>query len=62
MASIDLSENEWGQVMAMIAERPWRDANPLLLKIGEQLRAQHTNLMQPAPRPGNGPDKEVHHE
>lgn len=58
---IDLSENEWGQVMAGISLLAWREANPLLMKIGEQMRAQNVQLMQPA-RPGNGPDKEVRHE
>jgi hypothetical protein len=27
---------EWNQVMALVGEGPWRIANPLLQKIGEQ--------------------------
>lgn len=41
MSVVDLNDAEWGEVMAIISEAPWRRANPLLMKIGEQLRAQH---------------------
>ena len=41
MPSVDLSESEWGQVMNIISTAPWRDANPLLMKIGEQLRKRN---------------------
>lgn len=41
MSAVNLSDAEWGEVMAIISEAPWRRANPLLMKIGEQLRAQH---------------------
>lgn len=41
MSVVDLSDAEWGEVMAIISEAPWRRANPLLMKIGEQLRVQH---------------------
>jgi hypothetical protein len=40
MASVDLSDADWQQVMAIIATAPWRDANPLLMKIGAQLQGQ----------------------
>ena len=40
MATIQLADEEWQQVMAIIANAPWRDANPLLMKIGAQLQAQ----------------------
>jgi len=46
MRSVILVDEEWGQVMAIIALAPWKDANPLLMKIGEQLRAQ---TVPPAP-------------
>ena len=36
--TVDLSDQEWGQVMQIIATAPWNVANPLLMKIGEQLR------------------------
>lgn len=40
MLAVTLDANEWGQVMAILSTAPWRDANPLLMKIGEQLRLQ----------------------
>jgi ABC-type dipeptide/oligopeptide/nickel transport system ATPase component len=40
MSTVDLSEQEWGQVMSIISDAPWKVANPLLMKIGEQLREQ----------------------
>lgn len=36
--SIELSDSEWQQVLGILSMAPWRDANPLLMKIGEQLR------------------------
>jgi cobyric acid synthase len=76
MPSVELSENEWGQVMNILATKEtWANANPLLLKMGEQLRQQvlmeHAARAQAESRqnnppnladyiPGNG--KEAHHE
>lgn len=40
MAAVELKDEEWQQVLGMISMAPWRDANPLLMKIGEQLRLQ----------------------
>jgi hypothetical protein len=40
MSSVDLNDNEWGQLMNILADAPWKVANPLLMKIGDQLRAQ----------------------
>jgi hypothetical protein len=40
MPTVALESNEWGQVMAILATAPWRDANPLLMKIGNQLQQQ----------------------
>ena len=47
MPTVNLDANEWGQVMAILATAPWRDANPLLMKIGEQLRLQQQQNMPP---------------
>jgi hypothetical protein len=44
--TVALDPEEWQQVMGLIAEAPWRLANPLLMKIGEQLRVQQTNSKQ----------------
>jgi hypothetical protein len=44
MASVELTEQEWGQLMNILAttkEHPWVVTNPFLMKIGEQLRIQH---------------------
>ena len=41
MPSVDLEDSEWQVVLGMIAAAPWRDANPLLMKIGQQLRKGH---------------------
>lgn len=38
MPSVNLDENEWQTVMSIIAQAPWNVANPLLMKIGQQLR------------------------
>jgi hypothetical protein len=40
MSTVELDTNEWQQVMAILSTAPWRDANPLLMKIGNQLRLQ----------------------
>jgi hypothetical protein len=48
MSNVNLEDDEWQKVMGCIAQAPWNVANPLLMKIGEQLRRQ-------APNP-NGPD------
>jgi hypothetical protein len=54
MPAVDLEENEWGQVMAILSAAPWRDANPLLMKMGEQLRIHHQHKQQAAVGRGNG--------
>lgn len=58
MPSVELTEQEWQQLMALLAEAPWRVANPLLMRIGQQLNAQ-TTPKQPAPR-ADGPYQEKH--
>jgi hypothetical protein len=40
MPAVHLDDEEWQKVMAIIATASWTVANPLLLKIGEQLRMQ----------------------
>ena len=62
MPAVALDDNEWGQVMAILADAPWKVANPLMMKIGGQLRVQ-AEMRQSIPtlRP-DGDGKEVHHE
>jgi len=40
MSTVDLTDQEWGQVMNILADAPWKISNPLLMKIGNQLRPQ----------------------
>jgi hypothetical protein len=40
MQTVTLEEKEWQVVMGLMSLGPWRDANPLLMKIGQQLQAQ----------------------
>ena len=47
MVRLDL--DEWQRVLAVLSTAPWATANPLIMKIGEQLRMQ-----EPAPARGNG--------
>jgi hypothetical protein len=57
MAVVELSDQEWQQILQMLSEAPWRLANPLLMKIGEQLRAQA--LAQPVQQQTNSPEVPV---
>jgi hypothetical protein len=40
MPTVHLDDEEWQRVLTIIAGAPWNIANPLLMKIGEQLRHQ----------------------
>jgi flagellar motility protein MotE (MotC chaperone) len=63
MSAVEMNDQEWGVLMSILSDAPWKVANPLLMKIGEQLRAQTLAKMQPtdpAGVPGNG--REVRHE
>lgn len=65
MAIVELEDNEWQVVLGMMALAPWREANPLLMKIGQQLQAQQRpaqashQVRQPG-LPANG--REAGHE
>lgn len=55
---IELAEEEWRQVLAILAQAPWSTANPLIMKIAEQMRA-HVEMAakrDSAARP-NGEDR-----
>jgi hypothetical protein len=47
LTEVRLEVQEWNQLLQILAQAPWNVANPLIMKIGEQLRAQTT------PQPGN---------
>lgn len=38
--TVDLDQPEWNNLLAILSQAPWNVANPLIMKIGEQLRAQ----------------------
>ena len=38
MVQVNLEDEEWQKVLGILATAPWNVANPLLMKIGEQLR------------------------
>lgn len=44
MPTVDLTEQEWNQVMGVLGEAPWRISNPLLMRIGGQLRQQQHHV------------------
>ena len=61
MSSVELTDNEWGQVMSIIGDAPWKTANPLLMKIGQQLQAQITTANQTQPIRVGGNSQEDNH-
>lgn len=40
MIEVRLETQEWNQLLQILSQAPWNVANPLIMKIGEQLRAQ----------------------
>jgi hypothetical protein len=50
MSAVDLNDQEWGQVMSILSDAPWKIANPLLMRIGEQLRANAMQKHTPNPQ------------
>jgi hypothetical protein len=56
MVRLDLEE--WQRVLGVLATAPWATANPLIMKIGEQLRMQEPAAPEVRPR-GNGVDEEA---
>jgi hypothetical protein len=51
---VQLELEEWQRVLALLAKGPWEIANPLIMKVGEQLRRangtgeQHATERKPA--------------
>jgi hypothetical protein len=65
MAMVTLEDQEWQQVLALLSDAPWRVANPLLMKIGQQLQAQRAMQSKQPTEVGITPDgngKEARHE
>lgn len=40
LKEVSLEQDDWNRVLACLSEIPWKIANPLIMAIGEQLRAQ----------------------
>lgn len=58
MIPVQLDIEEWQRVLGVLAQAQWSVANPLIMKIGEQLRAhsEMTAKREGAIRP-NGEDR-----
>ena len=56
--TVRLDLEEWQRVIGVLAQGPWATVNPLMMKIGEQLRMQEPAPAS-APARGNGVDTEV---
>jgi hypothetical protein len=61
MIEVRLPIEQWQQVLAILATAPWSTANPLIMALGEQLRAR-TESAAVARRTGNGADAEAVHD
>jgi hypothetical protein len=57
MVRLDLEE--WQRVLGVLAQAPWATANPLIMKIGEQLRMQEPGGPEGVRPRGNGVDAEA---
>lgn len=55
MVRLDLEE--WQRLLGVLAQGPWTTVNPLIMKIGEQLRMQEPAA--PTASKGNGVDVEA---
>ena len=61
MSRVDLDDEEWQRVIAIIATAPWSQANPLLMKISAQLRQQQlANAVNQSMNSGEAPENRAH--
>jgi hypothetical protein len=65
MTEVRLDTQEWNQLLQILAQAPWSVANPLIMKIGEQLRAAQpqpglANPVSAEGHKGNSADKVEH--
>ena len=62
IVEVRLDQQEWNQLLQILAQAPWNVANPLIMKIGEQLRGQTAQPAGPDFRPNaDGRKAEVEH-
>jgi hypothetical protein len=58
MIEVRLPLEQWQQVLAILSTAPWATANPLIMELGNQLRAR-TEERAVAAKRGNGVDEEA---
>jgi hypothetical protein len=56
MIEVRLPLEQWQQVLAILSTAPWATANPLIMELGNQLRARAEERAVAAKR-GNGADE-----
>jgi hypothetical protein len=56
--TVQLEDEEWQRVLGILAQQPWQLANPLIMRIGEQLRMQQPRDDPNARARPNGPDEQ----
>jgi hypothetical protein len=49
MPSVELNDQEWQQMINILADRPFREVHVLVAKISQQLHGQQLALQQPNP-------------
>jgi hypothetical protein len=59
MIEVKLPIEQWQQVLAILSQAPWAQANPLIMGIGDQLRARVAESAAAPARRGNGVDAEA---
>jgi hypothetical protein len=61
MIEVRLSLEQWQQVLAILSTAPWAQANPLIMELGNQLRAgaEMAAKRDAAVTRGNGLDEEA---
>ena len=60
MVEVKLPLDQWQQVLGILSQAPWATANPLIMAIGEQVRAgAEMAAKRASPVRGNGVDEEL---
>ena len=59
MIAVQLEQQQWNAVLAVLAQAPWQTANPLIMQIGEQLRQAQAAGQEPVRRPNGADEGEI---
>lgn len=54
--TVNLEQDDWNRVLAVLSQAPWNVANPLIMAIAEQLRLQQNGVDGSPPRRPDGED------